>query len=137
MVEGRLNLFVTTSSLIQSIRIKDLVQQLASGRLLLPSMEGLTSLGETRVNRVLSDDELSWLMASTNEVSTVLTHFQTIVENLRTIQAQEAACRLINTGELDSTEALAIMVAQLLLDEDFLGKDEPDVGRELEDFGGD
>ena len=44
---------------------------------------------------------------------------------------------MIDAGELDSTEALAIAVAQLLLDEDFLGKDEPDVGRDLEDFGGD
>ena len=76
-------------------------------------------------------------MASTNQVSTVLRGLQTIFRNLQTIQAQEAARHLIDTGELDSMEVLAIAVAQLSLDEDFLGEDEPDVGRELEDFGGD
>ena len=104
---------------------------------MLPNVEGLMNLGEMRVNRVLSDNKLSCLMASTNQVSTMLTNLQAIVGNLWTIQAWEADCRLIDTGELDSTEALAIAVAQLSLDEDFLGEDEPDVGRELEDFGGD
>ena len=136
-VEDGLNLSITISFLTQSIRIKDLVQQLVSGHLLLPSVEGLMNSGEMRVDRVLSDDELSRLMSSTNQVSTVLAHLQTIVGNLQTIQAQEAAHCLIATGELDSAEALAIEVAQLSLDEDFLGEDEPDVGRELEDFRGD
>ena len=134
MVEASLNLSATIFFYTQSIRIEDLVQELASGRLLLPNVEGLTSPEEMRADRVLSDDELSHLMASTNQVSTVLANLQIIVRNLQTIQAQEAACRLIESGELDSAEALAIVVAQLSIDEDFLGEDEPDVGRELEDF---
>ena len=135
MVEASLNLSVTTYFHIQSIRIEDLVQELASGCLLLPNVEGLTNPEETRISQELSDNDLSRLMATTNQVSTVLTHLQTIVGNLRTIQAQEAARRLIESGELDSAEALAIAVAQLSIDEDFLGEDEPDVGRDLEDFG--
>ena len=98
VVEASLNLSVATSSCIQSIRIKDLVRELASGRLLLPNVEGLTNPEETRIGRELSDDDLSRLMALTNQVSTVLTHLQTIVDNLRTIQAQEAARRLIEVG---------------------------------------
>ena len=90
---------------------------------------------ETRIGQDLSDDDLSRLMATTNQVSTVLTGLQSIVGNLRTIQAQEAAHHLIESGELDSAEALAIAVAQLSIDEDFLGEDEPDVRRDLEDFG--
>ena len=135
MVEVRLNRSATISSHTQSIRIEDLVWELARGRLLLPNVEGLTNVEETRIGQDLSDDDLSRLMATTNQVSTVLTGLQSIVGNLCTIQAQEAARRLIKSGELDSTEALAIAVAQLLIDEDFLGKDEPDVGRDLEDFG--
>ena len=135
VVEARLNLSVAISFRIQSIRIEDLVQELARGRLLLPNVEGLTNMGETRIGQDLSDDDLSRLMATTNQVSTVLTGLQSIVGNLRTIQAQEAARRLIKSGELDSAEALAIVVAQLSIDEDFLGEDEPDVRRDLEDFG--
>ena len=103
--------------------------------MLLPNVEGLTNMEETRIGQDLSDDNLSRLMATTNQVSTVLTGLQNIVGNLRTIQAQEAARRLIESGELDSAEALAVAVAQLLIDEDFLGEDEPDVRRDLEDFG--
>ena len=135
VVEARLNLSVVISFRIQSIRIEDLVRELARGRLLLPNVEGLTNMEETRIGQDLSDDDLSRLMATTNQVSTVLTGLQSIVGNLRTIQAQEAARRLIESGELDSAEALAIAVAQLSIDEDFLGEDEPDVGRDLEDFG--
>ena len=135
MVEASLNLSAAISSHTQSIRIEDLIRELASGCLLLPNMEGLTNPEETRIGQELSDDDLSHLMATTNQVSTVLTHLQTIIGNLRTIQAQEAACHLIESGELDSVEALAIAVAQLSINEDFLGEDEPDVGRDLEDFG--
>ena len=135
VVEASLNHSVATSSRIQSIRIKDLVWELASGRLLLPKVEGLTSPEETRIGQELSNDDLSRLMATTNQVSTVLTHLQTIVGNLWTIQVQEAARRLIESGESDSMEALVIAVAQLSIDEDFLGEGEPDVGRDLEDFG--
>ena len=127
MVEASLNLSVATSSPTQSIRIEDLVQELASVRLLLPNVEGLTNPEETRIGQELSNDDLSRLMAMTNQVSTVLTHLQTIVGNLWMIQAQEVACRLIESGELDSVEVLVIAVAQLLIDEDFSGDDEPDV----------
>ena len=136
VVEARLNHSAAISSHTQSIRIEDLIRELASGRLLLPNVEGLTNPEEMRIGQELSDDDLSRLMAMTNQVSEVLTHLQSIVGNLRTIQAQEAARRLIESGELDSAEALAIAVAQLSIDEDFLGEDEPDVGRDLEDFGG-
>ena len=130
-----LNLSAVISFRTQSIRIEDLVRELVRGCLLLPNMEGLTNVEETRIGQDLSDDDLSHLMAMTNQVSTVLTGLQSIVGNLQTIQAQEAARRLIESGELDSTEALAVAVAQLSIDEDFLGEDEPDVGRDLEDFG--
>ena len=135
VVEARLNHSVAISFCTQSIRIKDLVRELACGCLLLPNVEGLTNVEEMRIGQDLSDDNLSRLMAMTNQVSTVLTGLQSIVGNLRTIQAQEAARRLIKSGELDSAEALAIAVAQLSIDEDFLGEDESDVGRDLEDFG--
>ena len=104
--------------------------------MLLPNVEGLTNPEEMRIGQELSDNDLSCLMATTNQVSEVLTTLQSIVGNLQTIQAQEAARHLIESGELDSAEALAIAVAQLSIDEDFLGEDEPDVGRDLEDFGG-
>ena len=134
-VEASLNRSAVTSFHTQSIRIEDLVWELASGRLLLPNVEGLTNMEETRIGQDLSDDDMSRLMATTNQVSTVLTGLQSIVGNLQTIQAQEAARRLIESGELDSVEALVIAVAQLSINEDFLGEDEPDVGRDLEDFG--
>ena len=38
--------------------------------------------GEVRVDQVLNDDELSWLMATTNQVTGVLNHLQGIVGNL-------------------------------------------------------
>ena len=134
-VEASLNHSVVISFRTQSIRIEDLVWELARGRLLLPNVDGLTNVEETRIGQDLSDDDLSHLMATTNQVSTVLTSLQSIVGNLWTIQAQEAARHLIESGELDSAEALAIAVAQLSIDEDFLGEDELDVGRDLEDFG--
>ena len=101
---------------------------------MLPNIEGLRSLGESRVDLILSDDELSWLMVSVNQIAGVLNHLQGIVGNLWTIQAQEVACCLIATGELDSTEELVIQVAQLSLDEDF-NEDGVDVEGALEDFG--
>ena len=101
---------------------------------MLPNIKGLRNLGESRVNLILSNDKLSWLMVTANQIAGMLNHLQGIVGNLQTVQAQEAACRLIAAGELDSTEELAIQVAQLSLDEDF-DEDGVDMEGALEDFG--
>ena len=54
VVEASLNHSAAISSHTQSIRIEDLVQELASGCLLLPNVEGLTNPGETRIGQELT-----------------------------------------------------------------------------------
>jgi len=114
---------VPTAFLTQNASIADLLKRISSGRLLIPSIEGLSGSGEARILPEMSELELSNLMINSNRLAAVLVHLQGIVEDLHQTQFNEWTRRLSERGELGDAETVATQVAEMTLDE------------ELEDFG--
>jgi len=112
-----------TAFLTQNASIADLLERISSGRLLIPSVEGLSGSGEARILPEMSELELSNLMINSNRLAVVLVHLQGVVEDLHQTQFNEWTRRLSESGELGSAETVATQVAEMTLDE------------ELEDFG--
>jgi len=115
--------FVPTAFLMQNALIADLLERISSGRLLIPSVEGLSGNGEARILPEMSELELSNLMINSNRIAAVLVHLQGVVEDLHQTQFNEWTHWLSERGELGDAEAVATQVAEMTLDE------------ELEDFG--
>jgi len=57
---------VPTAFLMQNTSITDLLERISSGRLLIPSIEGLSGSGEARILPEMSELELSNLMINSN-----------------------------------------------------------------------
>jgi len=114
---------VPTAFLTQNVSIADLLERISSGRLLIPSVEGLSRSGEARILPDMSELELSNLMINLNRIAAVLVHLQGVVEDLHQAQFNEWTRRLSERGELGDAETVANQVAEMTLDE------------ELEDFG--
>ena len=114
---------VPTAFLTQNASIADLLERISSGRLLIPSIEGLSGSGEARILPEMSELELSNLMINSNRLAAVLVHLQGVVEDLHQTQFNEWTRRLSERGELGDAETVASQVAEMTLDE------------ELEDFG--
>jgi len=112
-----------TAFLMQNVLIADLLERISSGRLLIPSVEGLSGSGEARILPEMSELELSNLMINSNRIAAVLVHLQGVVEDLHQAQFNKWTRRLSERGELGDAEAVANQVAEMTLDE------------ELEDFG--
>jgi len=115
--------FVPIAFLTQNMSIADLLERISSGRLLIPSIEGLSGSGEARILPEMSELELSNLMINSNRVAAILVHLQGVVEDLHQAQFTEWTRRLSERGELGDAETVANQVAEMTLDE------------ELEDFG--
>jgi len=113
---------VPTAFLTQNVSIADLIERISSGRLLIPSVEGLSGNGEARMLPEMSELELSNLMINSNRIAAVLVHLQGVVEDLHQTQFNEWTRRLSERGELGDAETVANQVAEMTLDE------------ELEDF---
>jgi len=114
---------VPTAFLMQNVSIADLLERISSGRLLIPSVEGLSGSGEARILPDMSELELSNLMINSNRIAAVLVRLQGVVEDLHQTQFNEWTRRLSERGELGDAETVATQVAEMTLDE------------ELEDFG--
>jgi len=114
---------VLITFLTQNVSIADLLERISSGRLLIPSVEGLSGSGEARILPDMSELELSNLMINSNRIAAVLVHLQGVVEDLHQTQFNEWTRRLSERGELGDAETVATQVAEMTLDE------------ELEDFG--
>jgi len=114
---------VPIAFLTQNVSIDDLLERISSGRLLIPSVEGLSASGEARILPEMSELELSNLMINSNRLAAVLVHLQGVVEDLHQMQFNEWTRRLSERGELGDAETVATQVAEMTLDE------------ELEDFG--
>jgi len=114
---------VLIASLMQNVSIADLLERISSGRLLIPSVEGLSGSGEARILPDMSELELSNLMLNSNRIAAVLVHLQGVVEGLHQAQFNEWTRRLSERGELGNAETVAAQVAEMTLD------------GELEDFG--
>jgi len=114
---------VPIAFLTQNASIADLLERISSGRLLIPSIEGLSGSGEARILPEMSELELSNLMINSNRLAAVLVHLQGVVEDLHQTQFNEWTRRLSERGELGDAETVATQVAEMTLDE------------ELEDFG--
>jgi len=108
---------------MQNVSIADLLERISSGRLLIPSVEGLSGSGEARILPEMSKLELSNLMINSNRMAAVLVHLQGVIEDLHQTQFNEWTRRLSERGELGDAETVATQVAEMTLDE------------ELEDFG--
>ena len=119
---------------MQPIQIQYLVQHIATGRLLLPNVEGLQTIGGGRTTEQLSELELTTLMSNTNRIAAVLGHLQGVVGDLRTVQMQEQGHRIANGGS-DSLAVTATQVAERALAEDFSDLTLSRVDAEMEDFG--
>jgi len=113
---------VPIAFLMQNVLIADLLERISSGRLLIPSVEGLSRSGEARILPEMSELELSNLMINSNRIAAVLVHLQGVVEDLHQAQFNEWTRRLSERGELGDAETVATQVAEMTLDE------------ELEDF---
>jgi len=114
---------VPIAFLTQNVSIADLLERISSGRLLIPSVEGLSGSGEARILPEMSELELSNLMINSNRIAAVLVHLQGVVEDLHQSQFNEWTRWLSERGELGDAETVATQVAEMTLDE------------ELEDFG--
>jgi len=114
---------VPTTFLMQSVSIANLLERISSGRLLIPSVEGLSGSGEARILPEMSELELSNLMINLNWLAVVLVHLQGVVEDLHQTQFNEWTRWLSERGELGDAGTVATQVAEMTLDE------------ELEDFG--
>jgi len=114
---------IPTAFCTQNVSIADLLARISSGRLLIPSVEGLSGSGEARILPEMSKLELSNLMINSNRLVAVLVHLQGVVEDLHQTQFNEWTRRLSERGDLGNAETVANQVAEMTLDE------------ELEDFG--
>jgi len=102
-----------TAFLTQNVSITDLLERISSGRLLIPSVEGLSGSGEARILPEMSELELSNLMINSNRMAAVLVHLQGVVADLHQVQFQEYTRRLSERGELGEAEVVATQVAEM------------------------
>jgi len=107
--------FTPTAFLTQNVSIADLLERISSGRLLIPSVEGLSGSGEARILPEMSELELSNLMINLNRLAAVLVHLQGVVEDLHQTQFNEWTRRLSERGELGDAETVASQVAVVLI----------------------
>jgi len=118
---------------MQPIPISEVLQRIADGRFLLPSVQGLGTIQETRMVDQLSELELSTLMINTNRLSGVVGHLQGILGDLQTVQTQEYGRRRIAEGSV-SLEVVATQVGERALDAEFGDLSLSRVDAEMEDF---
>jgi len=125
---------VVIAFLTQPIPISEVLQRIADGRFLLPNVQGLGTMQETRMVDQLSKLELSTLMINTNHLSSVVGHLQGILGDLQTVQTQEYGCRQLVEGSV-SLEVVATQVGERALDAEFGDLSLSRVDAEMEDFG--
>jgi len=126
--------FVVIAFLMQPIPISEVLQRIANGQFLLPSVQGLGTIQETRMVDQLNELELLTLMINTNRLSGVVGHLQGILGDLQMVQTQEYGRRRI-AEESVSLEVVATQVGERALDVEFGDLSVSRIDAEMEDFG--